>query len=111
MRALQPGCAASCPRPCPLPRTTGRSLASANPMADTTRIDLLDPAEVARLGGIEIVAAGVGESFFSGIHRSPFRGVSVEFTEHRAYQPGDALRYLDWRLLVRAARLVVKPLA
>src|SRR5437870_5164522 len=77
-------------------------------MADTTRIDLLDPADVARLGGIEIVAAGVVEGFLTGIHRSPFRGFSVEFTEHRAYQPGDELRYLDWRILARADRLFVK---
>jgi uncharacterized protein (DUF58 family) len=63
------------------------------------RLDLLDPAEVARLGGIEIVAAGVVEGFLAGVHRSPFRGFSVEFTEHRAYQAGDELRYLDWRML------------
>src|SRR5690349_12794145 len=78
------------------------------PMTDTQRIDLLDPAEVARLGGVEIVAAGVVEGFLAGIHRSPFRGFSVEFTEHRAYQPGDELRYLDWRILARADRLFVK---
>jgi uncharacterized protein (DUF58 family) len=77
-------------------------------MPTAPRIDLLDPAEVARLGGIEIVAAGVVEGFLTGIHRSPFRGFSVEFTEHRAYQPGDELRYLDWRILARADRLFVK---
>src|SRR5256884_5662568 len=77
-------------------------------MADTARIDLLDPADVARLGGIEIVAAGVVEGFLSGIHRSPFRGFAVEFREHRAYQPGDELRYLDWKILARADRLFVK---
>src|SRR5437879_1756178 len=76
-------------------------------MADVQRFDLLDPAEVARFGGIEIVAQGVVEGFLSGIHRSPFRGFSVEFTEHRAYQPGDELRYLDWQLLARANRLLV----
>src|SRR5216110_1613166 len=73
-------------------------------MADVQRFDLLDPAEVARFGGIEIVAQGVVEGFLSGIHRSPFRGFSVEFTEHRAYQPGDELRYLDWKILARADR-------
>jgi uncharacterized protein (DUF58 family) len=72
------------------------------------RLDLLDPAEVARLGGIEIVAEGVVEGFLAGLHRSPFRGFSVEFTEHRAYQPGDELRYLDWRMLARSDRLFVK---
>src|SRR5207302_935491 len=77
-------------------------------MADVQRFDLLDPAEVARFGGIEIVAQGVVEGFLSGIHRSPFRGFSVEFTEHRAYQPGDELRYLDWKILARADRLFVK---
>ena len=77
-------------------------------MLETQRFDLLDPAEVARFGGIEIVAAGVVEGFLAGIHRSPFRGFSVEFTEHRAYQPGDELRYLDWKILARADRLFVK---
>src|SRR5256884_4514545 len=77
-------------------------------MTDVRRIDLLDPAEVARLGGIEIVAQGVVEGFLAGIHRSPFRGFSVEFTEHRAYQPGDEPRYLDWKILARADRLFVK---
>jgi hypothetical protein len=51
-------------------------------MAALDRIDLLDPADVARLGGIEIVAQGVVEGFLAGVHRSPFRGFSVEFTEH-----------------------------
>ena len=73
-----------------------------------TRIDLLDPAEVALLGGIEIGALGVVEGFLAGIHRSPFRGFSAEFTEHRAYQPGDELRYLDWKILARSDRLFVK---
>jgi len=77
-------------------------------MPTATRVDLLDPAEVARLGGIEIVAQGVVEGFLAGLHRSPFRGFSVEFTEHRAYQPGDELRYLDWRILARSDRLFVK---
>jgi len=77
-------------------------------MGSTSRIDLLDPADVARLGGLEIVAEGVVEGFLSGVHRSPFRGFSVEFTEHRAYQPGDELRYLDWKILARSDRLFVK---
>src|SRR3989454_11721060 len=77
-------------------------------MVDSRRLDLLDPAEVARLGGIEIVAQGVVEGFLAGIHRSPFRGFSVEFTEHLAYQPGDEPRYLDWRILARSDRLFVK---
>jgi uncharacterized protein (DUF58 family) len=77
-------------------------------MSRGTRIDLLDPSDVAQMGGIEIVTAGVVEGFLSGLHRSPFRGFSVEFTEHRAYQPGDEPRYLDWRMLARSDRLFVK---
>jgi uncharacterized protein (DUF58 family) len=72
------------------------------------RLDLLDPLEVAALGGIELVARGVVEGFLSGLHRSPFRGFSVEFAEHRPYQPGDELRYLDWKILGRRDRLFVK---
>jgi len=78
------------------------------PSAPPQRFDLLDPTEVSRLGGIEIVAAGVVEGFLTGLHRSPFRGFSVEFTEHRPYQPGDEPRYLDWKILARADRLFVK---
>src|SRR5260370_509338 len=77
-------------------------------MPDAPRVDLLDPGDVARLGGLEIGAQGVVEGFLTGLHRSPFRGFSVEFTEHRAYQPGDELRYLDWKILARADRLFVK---
>ncbi len=72
------------------------------------RLDLLDPYEVAQLGGIELVARGVVEGFLAGLHRSPFRGFSVEFAEHRPYQPGDELRYLDWKMLGRSDRLYVK---
>ncbi len=78
------------------------------PSIPPQRFDLLDPTEVSRLGGIEIVAAGVVEGFLTGLHRSPFRGFSVEFTEHRPYQPGDEPRYLDWKILARADRLFVK---
>ncbi|NIN13460.1 MAG: DUF58 domain-containing protein [Gemmatimonadales bacterium] len=74
----------------------------------TARMDLLDPYEVAQLGDIELVARGVVEGFLAGLHRSPFRGFSVEFAEHRPYQPGDELRYLDWKILARADRLFVK---
>ncbi|MBI3983334.1 MAG: DUF58 domain-containing protein [Gemmatimonadetes bacterium] len=72
------------------------------------RPDLLDPYEVAQLGGVELVAEGVVEGFLAGLHRSPFHGFSVEFAEHRPYQPGDELRYLDWRMLARSDRLLVK---
>ncbi len=72
------------------------------------RLDLLDPAEVSKLGGLELITEGVVEGFLSGLHRSPRRGFSVEFAEHRMYQPGDELRYVDWKILGRNDRLYVK---
>lgn len=72
------------------------------------RLDLLDPREIARLGGLELVTQGIVEGFLSGLHRSPRRGFSVEFAEHRPYQMGDELRYVDWKLLARTDRLYVK---
>ena len=72
------------------------------------RLDLLDPLEVSRLGGLEVVTEGVVEGFLTGLHRSPRRGFSVEFAEHRMYQPGDELRYVDWKILGRNDRLYVK---
>lgn len=72
------------------------------------RLDLLDPLEVSKLGGLEIITEGVVEGFLSGLHRSPRRGFSVEFAEHRMYQAGDELRYVDWKILGRNDRLYVK---
>lgn len=76
--------------------------------AERTRLDLLDPLEVSRLGGLEVTTRGVVEGFLTGQHRSPRRGFSVEFAEHRMYQPGDELRYVDWKILGRNDRLYVK---
>lgn len=77
-------------------------------VAARPRLDLLDPLEVSKLGGLELTTEGVVEGFLSGLHRSPRRGFSVEFAEHRMYQPGDDLRYVDWKILGRNDRLYVK---
>ena len=72
------------------------------------RADLFDPAVLASMGHIEIVARWIVDGFLSGLHRSPRKGFSVEFAEYRPYQPGDDLRYVDWRIVARADRWVVK---
>lgn len=72
------------------------------------RLDLLDPYEVARLGGLEVLTEDLVEGFLAGLHRSPRQGFSVEFAQHRMYQPGDDLRYVDWKLWGRKDRLYVK---
>jgi uncharacterized protein (DUF58 family) len=74
----------------------------------SARPDLLDPASLAQLGGMELVARDVVEGFLMGLHRSPHRGFSAEFAELRAYRPGDDLRYLDWRMFGRSDRYYVK---
>jgi uncharacterized protein (DUF58 family) len=76
--------------------------------ARTQRADLLDPATLASLGRIEIVARWIVDGFMTGLHRSARRGFSVEFADYRPYQPGDDLRYLDWKIAARADRWVVR---
>jgi uncharacterized protein (DUF58 family) len=78
------------------------------PGAPPTRADLIDPASLASLGRIEIVARWVVDGFLSGLHRSPKKGFSVEFAEFRPYQPGDDLRFIDWRVVARSDRWMVK---
>jgi len=72
------------------------------------RADLFDPASLAALGRIEIVARWIVDGFMSGLHRSPRKGFSVEFAEYRPYQPGDDLRYIDWKIAARSDRWVVR---
>src|SRR5256714_6219738 len=76
--------------------------------AQAPRADLFDPASLAALGRIEIVARWIVDGFMSGLHRSPRNGFSVEFAEHRPYLPGDDLRYVDWKIAARSDRWVVK---
>jgi uncharacterized protein (DUF58 family) len=68
----------------------------------------LDPAIIARLGTMELKARTVVEGFLSGLHRSPYRGFSVEFAEYRQYIPGDDLSTLDWKVYARSDRHYVK---
>jgi uncharacterized protein (DUF58 family) len=68
----------------------------------------IDPEVLARVGSLELLARAVVEGFMSGLHRSPFTGFSTEFTEYRQYNPGDDLRYLDWRLFGRTDRYFIK---
>lgn len=68
----------------------------------------LDPGVLARINSLELLAKAVVEGFVAGLHRSPFTGFSTEFAEYRQYNPGDDLRYLDWRLLGRTDRYFIK---
>ncbi|HEX7137910.1 MAG TPA: DUF58 domain-containing protein [Vicinamibacterales bacterium] len=68
----------------------------------------LDPAVVARLGTLELKARTIVEGFLSGLHRSPFKGFSVEFAEYRQYIHGDDLSTIDWKVYARSDRFYVK---
>src|SRR6266436_6968781 len=69
---------------------------------------LIDPQALMSIRNLELRARVVVEGFWNGLHRSPYHGFSVEFTEYRQYSPGDDLRYLDWRLYARSDRYYIK---
>jgi uncharacterized protein (DUF58 family) len=71
-------------------------------------VRFLDPAVIARLGSMELKARTIVEGFLSGLHRSPYKGFSVEFAEYRQYLPGDDLSTLDWKVYARTDRHYVK---
>jgi uncharacterized protein (DUF58 family) len=71
-------------------------------------IQFLDPAVLARIGNLELVARTVVEGFLGGLHRSPHLGTSIDFAEHRQYMPGDDIRRIDWRLYGRVDRFYIK---
>ena len=68
----------------------------------------LDPRTLAKLKGLHLRAQHIVEGYVAGLHRSPYHGFSIEFSEHREYAPGDDLRRLDWRVLARTDRHYVK---
>jgi uncharacterized protein (DUF58 family) len=68
----------------------------------------VDPQVLMRIRNLELRARVVVEGFWTGLHRSPYHGFSVEFTEYRPYIPGDDPRYLDWRVLGRSDRFFIK---
>jgi uncharacterized protein (DUF58 family) len=67
-----------------------------------------DPVVLARISNLTLRARHVVEGIMAGLHRSALRGLSVEFSEHRAYAPGDELRRIDWKLFGRQDRYFVK---
>ena len=69
---------------------------------------MLDPLVVSRLGKLELIARLVVEGFITGLHRSPYHGFSVEFTDHRPYMPGDERKNIDWKLYAKTERYYIK---
>lgn len=71
-------------------------------------IPIDDPTALARFGRLEVVAKLLVEGCIIGQHKSPFKGASVEFVEHRKYYPGDEIRHIDWRAYGKTGRYYIK---
>ena len=83
--------------------------APSDPKVTPRKVDgMIDPVSLMRIKSMELRAKVVVEGFWKGIHRSPYHGFSVEFTEYRQYTAGDDPRYIDWRLFARSDRLYIK---
>jgi uncharacterized protein (DUF58 family) len=76
-------------------------------MAGTSQ-QYLDPKVLNEIQHLEMKAREVVEGFISGLHRSPYKGFSVEFAQHREYVPGDDLRYLDWKAYGKSDKYYIK---
>ena len=67
-----------------------------------------DPTSLAKYGYLTLVARQLVEGFLTGVHKSPYKGFSVEFAEHRQYYPGDEIRHIDWRAFGKTDRYYIK---
>lgn len=70
--------------------------------------DFLTPADLQKISNLQVLARQVVEGFCSGLHRSPHKGFSVEFKQHRQYVPGDEIRRIDWRVFGRSDRYYIR---
>jgi uncharacterized protein (DUF58 family) len=71
-------------------------------------MNILDNLEIRDFSNLELLAKQVVEGFIIGLHKSPFHGFSVEFAEHRLYNPGDTTKNLDWKVYARTDKMFVK---
>lgn len=67
-----------------------------------------DPTQLSRYGWLTLLAREIVEGFLTGVHKSPYKGFSVEFAEHRQYFPGDEIRHIDWRVYGKTDRYYIK---
>ena len=77
-------------------------------MDSTLYKDYLKPEILSKINNLELRAKLVVEGFITGLHRSPFHGFSVEFSQHRPYNTGDSLRFIDWKVFGRTDRFYIK---
>ena len=77
-------------------------------MAQATTWKYFDPKVLDEIGRLDLRARLIVEGFLSGMHRSPYRGFSVEFAQHREYVPGDDIRFVDWKVYAKSDRVYIK---
>lgn len=77
-------------------------------MEQTQLTKYLQPEVISSLRNLELIARLVVEGYLTGLHRSPFHGFSVEFSQHRQYMAGDSLRFVDWKVYGRTDRYYIK---
>lgn len=68
----------------------------------------LDPRTLARIQSLDLRARLIVEGLMTGMHRSPYQGISVEFAQHRPYVPGDDIRHVDWKVFGRSDKIYLK---
>ena len=73
-----------------------------------TTQQLMSIQDLRSIENLELLAKQVVEGFILGLHKSPFHGFSVEFAEHRIYNPGEATRHIDWKVYGRTDKLFTK---
>jgi len=79
-----------------------------NPQNKIDHKKYLNPEVVSSLKNMALRARLVVEGFIAGLHRSPYHGFSVEFTDHRPYMPGDEIRHIDWKVYGKTDRYYIK---
>lgn len=77
-------------------------------MPSAPKTSLIDPATLMRIKSLEMRARVVVEGFWKGLHKSPYHGFSVEFSEYRPYTKGDDPRFIDWKVVARSDRVFIK---
>lgn len=72
------------------------------------KVPFADPTVLARFSNLEMVSRLIVEGFIMGMHKSPYKGASIEFVEHRQYYPGDEIRHIDWRAYGKTGKYYIK---
>ena len=77
------------------------------PVDNTEYKKYLEPSFVSKLSSLELKAKKVVEGFMVGLHKSPYHGFSVEFSQHRSYMQGDQVKNIDWKLYAKPKNILL----